>query len=451
MFFQDLKAFAGRPAVVDGECQWTYRSLAEAVSTFADALPVQRSLLLIKASNSLETLTAYLACLQQEHVMLLVDGQVDDSRLFALLKAYDANAVVEQGEIHVRHNRRLSLSKDLALLLSTSGSTGSPKQVALSAGNLDANARAICDYLPIQSSDTTITTLPFYYSYGLSVINSHLRAGACLVMNEEPVVSRAFWERFREYGVNSLAGVPFTYDMLLRLRLTTMDLPSLRYLTQAGGKLAEPHIRTLAGWAIETGRQFFVMYGQTEATARMAYNDHPHRKPGAIGRAIPGGEFRLSRQDGSLVDQPEAEGELSYRGRNVMLGYAETLDDLAYFSGPEWLHTGDLAWFDTEGDFHISGRIKRFIKPFGQRISLDDVERLLEGQGISARATGSDKALQVAVLDRGGSSEDDVKHWLHQSLGLHPSAIQVRLVEALPVLGNGKPDYPAVGRLFDAS
>lgn len=450
MFFAQLSKHGRRLAVVDGDRRLSYRQLSEAVAEFQKRLPEERSLVLLMTRNDLETLVAYLACLVAGHPLLLVDRGLDPQLLAALVTRYQPNLQVQGDEIIPLHDRQLPLAEGLALLLSTSGSTGSPKQVALSAENLDANARSILASLPIQACDRTITTLPFQYSYGLSVINSHLLAGACLVMNEEAVVSRRFWDRFRELDICSLAGVPFSYEMLLKLRFTQMDLPSLRYLTQAGGRLPEPVVRQLAEWAAETGRQFFVMYGQTEATARMAINVQPLAKPGAIGQAIPDGEFRLLSSGGSKVDAARQEGELIYRGPNVMLGYAESLADLAAFSPPSWLATGDLAWRDEDGDFYISGRLKRMIKPFGQRIGLDDVERLLAERGMAARAVGIEDALRVAFVPGASFSvESQLKEWLAKTLALHPSAIRVRAVPDLPARPNGKADYPAVERLFD--
>ncbi len=449
MFFENLASFGQHTALIDGQSRLTYVELAKAISRFQSRLPAWKSLVLIEAENTLDTVVAYLAALNGGHCALLVEQGLAPERRQNLISLYQPNVLVRDDQVTHSHDRQLTLDEDLAVLLSTSGSTGSPKQVALSYGNLDANARSICDYLPIDCTDTTMTTLPFQYSYGLSVINSHLQAGACVMLNRDSVVSRNFWERFRQYGVTSFAGVPFTYEMLLRLRFTSMDLPTLRYCTQAGGKLSADKVRTLASWANETGRQFFVMYGQTEATARMAYNDHALIKPEAIGCAIPGGEFRLRRDDGSDIHSPREEGELHYRGPNVMLGYAESLSDLASFSQISWLSTGDLAWFDEDGDFHVSGRIRRFIKLFGQRIALDDVEQIVAAHGGRAYAVGSDEGLKVALAADGMAGVSEPRVWVANALGLNPSVVQVSMVTELPTHANGKPDYPAVERLFD--
>lgn len=449
MFFENLSSFGARTALIDGQRSLSYRQLDEAVSRLQSELPGWKSLILIQADNTLDTVVAYLAALSGGHCALLVDQGLSTERLEALISLYQPNVLIREALVTHCHDRQLTLAENLAVLLSTSGSTGSPKQVALSFGNLNANAASICDYLPIRATDTAITTLPFQYSYGLSIINSHLRSGACLVLNRDSVISRDFWDRFRQHGVTSLAGVPFTWEMLLRLRFTSMELPALRYCTQAGGRLAADKVEALASWAQETGRQFFVMYGQTEATARMAYNDHAHIKPGAIGCAIPEGEFRLCRDDGSGIDTPGEEGELYYRGPNVMLGYAESVSDLAEFPRMSWLSTGDLAWFDDEGDFHVSGRIRRFIKLFGQRIALDDVEQILSAKGYRAYAVGSDEGLKVALVADAMGDASEHRAWLANTLGLNASVVTVLTVADLPTHANGKPDYPAVERLFD--
>ncbi len=338
---------------------------------------------------------------------------------------------------------------DTALLLSTSGTTGSPKLIRLSYRNLQSNAEAIVQYLGINSAETAITSLPLSYSYGLSVVNSHLLAGATLVCTNASIVTQEFWADFSEQRCTSFAGVPFSYSMLERLRLERMNLPALRTLTQAGGRLAPEKVQLFADIARRSGARFFVMYGQTEATARISYvpSDRLDAKIGSIGLPIPGGRLRLM-QEGCEITEPDREGELVYSGPNVMLGYAETRDCLA--KGDELLgtlHTGDLGHRDADGYFYITGRLKRFIKIYGLRLNLDEIEKMLESAlGRSVACGGQDECLHVLVESTSEADASEALKRVGSLYKLHPSSVRVRLVAALQVNSSGKKDYANICR-----
>jgi acyl-CoA synthetase (AMP-forming)/AMP-acid ligase II len=313
--------------------------------------------------------------------------------------------------------------------------------VRLSKDNLDANADAIAQYLSIGPDDRAITTLPMQYCYGLSVINSHLRAGASLVLTELSVVDRCFWDLFRRTGATSFAGVPHTFDLLECVGFDTMPLPTLRYITQAGGRMHPDTVRHYAELGERQGWDLFVMYGQTEATARIAYlppalaGSHPH----TIGVAIPGGILS--------IDSPDADGvgELVYRGANVMLGYAEQRGDLALGATVDALHTGDLARRTPEGLYEITGRCSRFIKPYGLRVDLDRVERLLADDRITSMCTGDDRRLVVAVEH--ADELPVVERLLAEQVKLPRTHVAAISVDELPRLPNGKPDHAALHQL----
>lgn len=447
--FCDLNCQGHHLALIQGQQQLTYNQLEQKVAAFVLQLSDIPSLYFLKASNDIETVIAYLACLRSKHVLMLLDAELSDDKLAPLLEAYQPNAIISAGEIKSFSAYTHKFSPELALLLSTSGSTGSPKQVALSLKNLNANAHSICQYLPIKSTDKTITTLPMHYSYGLSVINSHLLAGACIVLNEHSVLSREFWQDFKHHQISSFAGVPYSYEMLLRLRFTNMTLPSLRYFTQAGGKLAKDKVIQLVEYAQQTDKQFFVMYGQTEATARMAFMEQNKAldKPESIGQAIPGGEFRLVDEQGRTISEAGQSGELCYSGGNVMLGYCQHYTDLAVLDSDTWLHTGDVATFDEEGDYTITGRLKRFIKVFGQRLNLDDIEHYLAQKGLETYCMGEDNKLQIAV--KNNNDIKALKQLICQHLQIHHTVVQLISVSELPLTSNGKKAYQNLQAEFD--
>ncbi|MFC6439342.1 AMP-binding protein [Bowmanella sp. JS7-9] len=446
MFFNQLTNFAQRVALISDDETLTYAQLQDRVNHWLTGLPTQRQLVFVQMQNSVADISFYLALLQGGHVAMLLAPELDDDKLSALQQTYQPNLVYRAGHVQQVSDQYHELAPELMVLMSTSGSTGSAKQVALSGQNLHSNAVAIAGSLPMQADDIALTTLAPHYVYGLSVINSHLAHGATLRLFNASVMSREFWQLLEHDNITSFAGVPYTYNMLIKLGFLRKDWPSLSYYTQAGGKLAAEQVTQLAEYADEHGQEFIVMYGQTEATARMAVNRTPMAKPTSIGRAIANGEFQLRDDAGQPINACDQQGELYYRGPNVALGYASCITDLARFSPPEWLATGDMARRDEDGDYYIVGRKKRFIKPFGQRINLQDVEDYLASAGIQACATGNDEYLQVAVLS---GDAIQIQTRLQHFLGLHPRHIQVRQFAELPLSSNGKPDYPAIARSFN--
>jgi acyl-CoA synthetase (AMP-forming)/AMP-acid ligase II len=323
---------------------------------------------------------------------------------------------------------------DLALLLTTSGSTGNPKLVRLSRSAVLANAEQIATVLGITADDVAITTLPLFYSYGMSVLHSHLLRGATVVLERTGLMQKDFWAAVTDHGVTSMAFVPYQYEMLRRLRFDPARYPALRSLTQAGGRLRTDLVTDFAQRMATTGGKLFVMYGTTEAGPRMATlpPERLDEKLGSVGPALPGGSFSVE------------DDEVVYRGPNVMMGYADTAADLA--KGDELggvLHTGDLGRLDDDGFLFITGRAKRMGKVFGVRINLDDVEKNFP----VAAVAGEDK-LQVFAE---GVTEDEARGLrtkISEWLGTHHTGVVVRSIESLPLLPNGKVDYRALEALL---
>lgn len=451
-FAAKLASHGDRPAVLTGGRVLSYRDLAHRVDAFAARLGTVRRLVMLAADNSVESLVAYLAALASGHPLILAPAG-NDAALESLITSYDPDVIIrpgysvphavpdhQEGPVldEVRPGTSHELHQELALLLSTSGSTGSPKLVRLSHQNVQSNAESIAGYLNIGADDRAMTTLPMYYCYGLSVINSHLLRGAGIVLTDLSVVDPCFWELFRNRRATSFAAVPYTFELLDRVRFTDMQLPSLRYITQAGGRLDPESIVRYSAEGRQNGWELFVMYGQTEATARMAYLP-PHLAadyPGSIGIPVPGGSFRIEPVPG-LDD-----GELVYTGPNVMLGYAESPADLATGRTIHELRTGDLARQHDSGLYEVVGRRSRFVKIVGLRIDLGQVEKMLHKLGLQAACAGTDRKLVAAV--EGSHDERLLAKTLAQSLGLPRAAVEVHGVERLPRLATGKTDYQAV-------
>ena len=337
------------------------------------------------------------------------------------------------------------------MCLTTSGSTGSPKFVRQSYTNILDNAQSIVKYLELDESERPITTLPMNYTYGLSIINSHLLAGATILVTEKTLMQKEFWSFFREEEATSFGGVPYTYEMLDKLRFYRMNLPSLRTMTQAGGKILPELHEKFANYAKEHGKRFVVMYGQCEATARMGYLPYEKavEKKGSMGIAIPGGKFYLIDVNGKEVTTPNVTGELVYEGRNVTLGYAECGDDLA--KGDERngiLETGDMAQFDEDGYYYIVGRKKRFLKIYGNRVNLDEVDRLIKGAfEIEAASVGVDDHMYIFVTDE--KYREPVKSYIAGKTRLNPAAFKVLFIDEIPKNDSGKTLYKELSKYYE--
>lgn len=426
--------------------KYTLRDVSNAVD-----ITDRRALAFLYLDNSIASVKMLLSCLNSKLTLALLSPKLHTEYKQRLEQAYTPYYIYDVTRTVIpdfdlqddmlfcsKHVIRNVIHPDIKVLLSTSGTTGSPKFVKLSDDNLVQNALSILDYLPVNSKDIAPLNLPVFYSYGLSVFTTNSIGGGQVVCGNRDVVQKEFWEDMERYGYTSVAGVPYVYEMLHRIGFHRREYPSLRYMTQAGGKLSDTLIQSFGSYLADRGKQFFVMYGQTEATARMAYMP-PHdllQKAGAIGRPIKGGQFSLA---------PDT-NELLYTGPNVFGGYATTAADLASFERLPVLHTGDVAVCDADGYYYITGRLKRFVKLFGTRINLDEVEAILkqETAGETFACIGiEDKQLMVfhrqATLDDG-----TIRSLLARKLGLHPTAFKVQKVDDFPLTPNGKLDYTAL-------
>ena len=451
-------------AISDKDETVTYGDCVTFSNTMKAILP-ERSLIFSLCHNRIGSLMGYVAFLASKNVPLLLSADLDKELLEYLLCTYKPNylwlpeemAGEYEGEVIFSKcgyvllsyaDNKIDLYPDLALLLTTSGSTGSPKLVRQTYTNIESNAKSIMTYLELDETERPITMLPMNYTYGLSVINSHLLAGATILMTDESYAQKKFWEFFKGQGATSIVGVPFTYEILKKLRFFRMELPSLRYMTQAGGKLLPELHKEYAEYAIKNQKRFYVMYGQTEATARMSYLPYERslEKYGSMGIAIPGGTFHLIDIDGEEITKPDVVGELVYEGQNVTLGYAECQQDLA--KGDERngvLVTGDMAKMDVDGYYYIVGRKKRFLKIYGNRVNLDETERMIQSafEGIECACVGEDDHMQIYVTGMG--MEKEITDFITAKTGLNWKAFEVYYIAEIPKNESGKKNYQKLG------
>ena len=488
MYFEMELKPADRPALqTDTGICITYGELREQIAEFRHAVR-RRSFVFLLCENSQGAVIGYLGCLNVGAVPLLLNADLDETVLQDMYERYQpeyvwmpkkkktvwepciflkkqkrkdetinkkeeksSEIIFELAEyaLYATKASKCELHPELALLLTTSGSTGSPKLVRLSRKNLESNAASIVEYLKLTESERAITCLPMQYTYGLSVLNSHFLAGACVLLTTRSVVQQQFWDYFRSAGGTSLVGVPYTYELFQRLHLFDKQAEAgeqpwyqhLRYMTQAGGRLKEALQQKVGIWAKEHGIDFVVMYGQTEATARMSYlpSEQCLQKIGSIGIAIPGGAFHLED-----VDETTGIGELVYEGANVTLGMAENRTDLR--KGDERngiLHTGDLARVDEDGYYYIAGRKKRFLKIFGIRIGLDECEHILqkayEEVDCEFVCVGTDDHLQIYTTDQ--ICAQTAAEFLADRLHISNRAVQAYYIAEIPKNPSGKTQY----------
>lgn len=443
MFWQ-LTAKSSQGQLIYNDQIIDYKELEQQVSDVQRSLPVGRELIALVANSSLNFVVYYLALLRTQHVVFLIDPSLSDTEKHVLYEHYQVNAVITEQIIQQFSQIKHKLATELNVLLSTSGSTGSPKLVKLSKVNLAANCASICEFLQIKGSDVTMTFLPLSYSFGLSILHSHLACGATIVIQNESPMSANFWQLFKKFKVNSFYGVPFSFQLLIRLGLETLPLQQIRYMAQAGGKLPDKQWQTLADFTQANGVEFYIMYGQTEATARIAYlpAEYFTDNVGVIGQAIPNTKLYLIDGLEREITEFNRPGELCVVGDNVFGGYATTIAELSSFSQNLPLKTGDIAQRLESGFYQIVGRSKRICKLAGKRINLDEVQSWLSTVlGQEVICTGSEDAFNAYVSEH---TNADIKKMLADKLKCHSRLVSVAHLKSIPRLSNGKVDYHAL-------
>lgn len=460
MNFWDIPQSNKHAFILENGDKITYEELKKKTDCISFSLSEKfkkKCLGLIFASNKIDCIYAYLSALQANHAMLMLDQSVSSVLSKELVDEYKPDWIFtsnndvcnfeDKYKIYLRTEEfcliilknkptyERFINKNLALLLSTSGTTGSPKLVRLSYDNLSSNATSIKEFLKLTEDDRPITSLPLFYSYGLSVLNSHLLAEATILLTDKSLIQREFWQFLKENEATSLAGVPYSYRMLLRMGFDKMTIPSLRTLTQAGGALDHGLIERFYQISLDKKYEFYVMYGQTEATARISYVpfEKLDNKIGSIGLAIPNGQLEVDSTTSEIV----------YRGPNVMMGYCDEESDLSLGDvNKNVLYTGDIGYVDKDNFFYINGRKSRFIKLFGLRINLDDIERYIEHQlNHIVACIGYDDQSILIFSEFEIQQIDILKQKIADRYSLHKRFITFITIDSIPLTRSDKVDY----------
>lgn len=458
MFLDLDKKDQNKIAVVDDSGEsLTYGQLCLLADKMKIVLPY-RTLVFILAENSIGSLIGYTSFLNNHVVPLIISNNTEQSLFDNLFTTY-------QPEYLWLPNKRLSdfsdkqviystfnysliktgfatpqMYENLSLLLPTSGSTGSPKLVRHSYRNIEANAENVKNLFGLTSEERAMASLPMHYTMGLSVIASHLKAGATVLLCGKSLLDKGFWSMLKDQHATSFTGVPYSFELLAKLRFFRMDLPDLKIITQGGGKLTSEMWNSLVQYAKEKGKKFIATYGQSECTARMAYlpAEWAENKICSIGKAEPGGQLSIIDDKGNETFEGDATGEMVYRGENVTLGYAKCLEDLV--KGDEnhgVMHTGDIAHRDADGCYFIIGRMKRFLKIFGLRIGLDEIENLIRSNfGTDCYCSGTDEKLIVKLTNP--NIVQDIPSFIEEKTHLFHQKVETVLVERILRNESGK-------------
>jgi len=384
--------------------QITYKELYKKsllVAAYLNEKTNSNEKILLFSNNNIFFLVAYLGILKSGRTCVPLNPDIEASNLEYITKECKSSFIFVDTKLMNRHSfKNYTVISDLettslfentcetldknfnnescAEIIFTSGSTGMPKGAMISHKNLIANTQSIIDYLNLSSSDIMEVVLPFYYCYGLSLLHTHLRVGGSIVLNNTFIFLGSVLNDLEKFKCTGFAGVPSHFQILLRKSdsFKKKTFPHLKYVTQAGGKLHTVFIKEFM--KAQPGINFYVMYGQTEATARLSYLPIEYLKPklGSIGKAIPGVELKVVNQSGDLV-KPGDVGEIIARGDNIMLGYLNDTESTNQTIRNSWLHTGDLGTIDKDGFIYLTARQKEIIKVGGKRISPKEIEETI--------------------------------------------------------------------------
>ena len=447
-FLNQINKYKNRTAVIDRNQVYTYSDLIKESKKITQDIK-SRSLVFLLSSNNVETILYYIGLINKKAVVVILNQNINSNNLKNLLIKYKPNYLILDKNYPLKNNYKIlkieknykilvrkkifehKIFKDLGILLSTSGTTGNPKFVRLSYQNYFDNSESIIKSIKLNQSDSVVTTLPISYTYGLSIINTFLISGAKIILNKSSILEKKFWDVYREYKPSHFYGVPFIFEILFKLNFKNLFTKKLKTIALAGGKASEETLKNLIYYSTKNKIKFYNMYGQTEASPRMSLLDYRFnlKKINSIGKPVKGGKFILISNKGKQIRKPFTEGEIIYFGKNVCLGYAYSYRDLKNKNDNNFkLLTGDIGFFDKEKFFYISGRKKRFIKLFGNRISLDDIEKMINKKGYDCACENMDNKIKINYNNK-KFNKNSIKKELSNQLNVNQNFIEFAYVK----------------------
>ena len=404
MIFDNFKRFKKRIALISQDNKKiTYGDIIK----FKESLKNQfkkRSLTILISDNSSESIMIYVSLVILKIPILLLNQTIRSNDLKLLIKKFNVQKIfltnksdfknisefkktfiATKFRLLVKKNlKNIKINKKIMILLPTSGTMSESKLIKLSYENYLSNTKSIIKYLNLNKSDRTITTLPISYSYGLSIINTHLMRGASIVTGDFSLVEKTFWSSNSLYKPTNINGVPFFYDILSKIGFKKILTKKSKFFTVAGGKISFNTLKKISENLNFKKISFYLMYGQTEASPRMTYHKLVKRdlKKNKIpaGQAIDGCKIYLYNKKKQNISKNNLEGEIIFKGPNIFGGYAENSEDLKFFAKKKYLFTGDLGIFDKKKKLYITGRKSRIAKVYGFRLNLDQLESKLKNK-----------------------------------------------------------------------
>lgn len=448
--FENINEFKKKIALVDiNDKIFTYNDILK-ISYKINSNIKKKSVILIIVSNNAESIIGYISFVRSQNLSILLDKSFKNKFAYKIVKKYKPNYIfspknffnesflrkrIYKGNDYELYETNYKSSKYInkknLILLATSGTTQNPKLVRLSNLNIMQNTENIAKYLKINSKHTTITTMPMGYSYGLSIINTHLHRGSRIIVNDKSVFNKIFWKKISKYKITSFGGVPNFYEILKKLKFENFHLPFLKYLTQAGGELNIDTLKYFEKICRRKGIKFIVMYGQTEASPRMSYlaSEKLSKNLGSVGRPLNKSFFRIIDEKKNFITKPNKIGELVFYGKNVCLGYANNYKDLKKGDiNKGRLFTGDLAFKSKRGYYYITGRKNRFSKIFGIRLNLDDIENYFKRKNYKMKCLQDDNNLKIVI--KNNYDFNKIKKIVFKSYGISPNHVVINKVKS---------------------
>ena len=460
--FKSFNKYNKNTAIIDKEYfSLSYRQVLKETDEIKKEIK-SRSLILIVSENSLGSLLAYIFCIINNHVGIIIDSKTSKQNILKIFKNYQPNYIFlskktksifkkicsekyiffDQSLMKNKLNKKKKLNKNLSLLLPTSGSMGSVKFVKLSRSNLKDNTDSIIGYLKINKKDSAITNLPISYSYMLSVINTHFEVGASIVISKYSLIEKKFWETLKNSKVTSFNGVPYTYEMLIRIGLKNIKIDTLKYLTCAGGKLEKDKLKEIIRFCKKNNLKFFSMYGQTEASPRISYlkPEFSEKKIGSIGKGMPGNKIYIVDNSDKKILKPFVEGEIICEGKNIFMGYSKNYNDLKKANEENYkLKTGDLGFFDKDGFFYITSRISKIAKIVGYRVDIGALENLMRQKGYKVACLSDNKKIFIFIEKKYNKTK--LINTISKITNLNISSFELIKLKYLPRTSNNKISY----------
>tara|TARA_Y200000002_G_scaffold380543_1_gene392297 strand:+ start:3477 stop:4880 length:1404 start_codon:yes stop_codon:yes gene_type:complete len=456
----DFDKYSNNIALISENNLFTYKNLLDFTKELNSKKKL-RSLILFICDNSLSSYLGYISFLFNNDVQIIIDEN-NKNNYHDIIRKYKPNYIWCRKKISLEmkveliskfnfnnynlyelNNKNVKLHKELLLLCTSSGTTGNPKFIKQSQKNIFSNTKSIIKYQNLNNSYTSITTLPLSYTFGMSCINTLLTVGAKIVISNHSLLQKEFWQIFKKHEITILNGVPFTYNILEKLKFFNKP-NNIKIFTQAGGKLSDYMQLKISKFCRNNKSKFFIMYGQAEATTRISYlpSKYSIKKIGSAGIPVDGGKIKILNNNLKLIRKKNIVGDIHYNGPNVCMGYSFAQNDLK--KNYEWKNgiiTGDIGKIDEENFLYITGRKKRFAKLYGLSINLDDIEKIILQSYDNIDVASISEKDKIIVFYNKKILKLKILKLLSNKININQKSFELFFIKKISKLNNGKTDY----------